>query len=312
MVKKAGDDDVSERTEALKAVLAAARGRLVITGHDTPDVDSVVSCVLMKGLLDAWGIAAQIVLPTPADKQAHRVMARSGIDVDAWRGEVTAADGLVLVDHHRPLHPGEVLACVDHHPTDYPPRFPYVQIEPSGACALMVLRLWEEAGVPVTRLARELAVTALYLDTIALRSAKIPPEEAQWAGEQAARLGMDVDWLMREGMGLRDMSLPARTLAMLGKKVYDFGGKRVCSTYVQTNGMTREKLGEILTVLKEAVVLEEACLWVFLVHDPVAMRSSEYDITPDGGVQMQSYEYLASRGKDVMPCVERRMRGERA
>lgn len=303
---------MSERTEALRAALAVARGRLVITGHDTPDVDSVASCVLMKGLLDAWGIAAQIVLPTAADKQAHRVMARFGIDVDAWRGGITQADSLLLVDHHQPLHPGEVLACVDHHPTDYPPCFPYVQIEPSGACALMALHLWEEAGVPVTRTARELAVTALYLDTIALRSAKIPPEEARWAAEQAARLGMDVDWLVREGMGLRDMSLPARTLAMLGKKVYDFGGKRVCSTYVQTNEMTQEKLGKILGVLREAVVREGACLWVFLVHDPAAMRSAEYDIAPDGAVRMQSYEYLASRGKDVMPRVEREMRGERA
>lgn len=303
---------MSERTDALRSVLAAAQGRLVITGHDTPDVDSVASCILMKGLLDAWKVEAQIVLPTEPDKQVRRVMARYGMDADVWRGEITQADSLVLVDHHQPLHPGKVLACVDHHPTDYSPDYPYVQIEPSGACALMALRLWEEAGVPVTRNAEELAVTALYLDTIALCSAKIPPREAEWGREQAARLGMDEAWLLSEGLGLRDMNLPARTLAMLGKKVYDFGGRRVCSTYVQTHEMTAEKLDQILGVLREAVALERAALWVFLVHDPIAMRSVEYDIAPDGSVQMRPYGYLASRGKDVMPRVEREMRGERA
>lgn len=301
---------MSGRTQELRALLAAAQeqGRLVITGHDCADVDSVASCALMQRLLSVWGIPAQIVLNTRADGQARRVMPRFGVEPDSLTGEIRPEDGLILVDHHQASCPGRMLAIVDHHPTDYPPSCPFVLIEPAGACAAMVLRLMQEAGVPVSAQDERLAVTALYLDTIALRSAKIPPAEADWGRAQAARLGLDEAWLCREGMGLRDMRLPARELALLGRKVYDFGGRRVLSTYVQTDAMTQEKLGEILAVLREETLRERAALWVFLVHDPIAMRSTQYNITPDGQVRTLPYPFLASRGKDVMPQVEREMR----
>jgi len=288
---------------------AAKIGRIVITGHDRADVDSAAGCVLMKRLLDRWSIPCSIVLHEP-DKQSRRVMARFGIDAAALEGGTNETDFLILVDHHQSAHPGHVLACVDHHPTDYPPAYPFVRIEDCGACAVMALRLMQEAGVPVTQEDERLAICALYLDTIALRSAKISRDEAAWGEAQAKRLGLDEDWLRREGMGLRDMSLPDRDLALLGKKVYTFGGKRVLSTYIQTDGMTEARLDKILDILREEMEKEGADLWVYLVHDPMRMRSSEYDLLPDGSVKTIEYDYLASRGKDVMPRIERDMRKE--
>ena len=300
---------MTERITRLYALCeaAAASGRLVITGHDRADVDSVASCVLMQRLLAAWGIPSDIVLCEP-DGQSRRVMERFGVDVQALAGGTAPEDALILVDHHQPTCAGQVIACIDHHPTEVPPDFPYVQIGDSGACAVMVLHLMQEAGVPVAPEDERLAVTALYLDTIALKSAKISREEAAWGEAQAERLGLDKDWLRGEGMGLMDMRLPARELAMLGKKVYTFGAKRVLSTYVQTDAMTQEKLGAILDVLRGEIVRERADLWVFLWHDPVRLRSTEVDLTPDGQVRTIPYDYLASRGRDVMPRVEHEMR----
>lgn len=286
---------------------AAADTSLVLTGHDRADVDSAVSCVLMQRLLDAWGLKSRIALCEP-DGQSRRVLARFSIDTQALAGETTAQDALILVDHHQTAHAGQVIACIDHHPTDYPPDFPFVWIGESGACAAMVLHLMQEAGVRVTPEDERLAVTALYLDTIALRSAKVSREEAAWGEAQARRLGLNEEWLRREGMGLRDMRLPARELAMLGKKAYAFGGKRVLSTYVQTDAMTREKLSEILGVLRAELARERGDLWVFLLHDPVRMRSTEIDLTPDGRTRTIPYDFLASRGRDVMPRVEREIR----
>lgn len=288
---------------------AAAQSPLVLTGHDRADVDSAVSCVLMQRLLHAWGVPSRIALREP-DRQSRRVLARFSIDADALAGEWTARDALILLDHHQTAHAGRVIACVDHHPTDYPPDFPFVRIGESGACAVMVLRLMREAGVRMTPEDERLAVTALYLDTIALKSAKISREEAAWGETQARRLGLDETWLRREGMGLRDMHLPARELALLGKKAYAFGAKRVLSTYVQTDAMTQEKLSEILAVLRAELARERGDLWVFLVHDPVRMRTTEFDLTPDGRTQTITYGFLASRGRDVMPRVEREMRRE--
>ena len=290
---------------------AEKTGRIVITGHDRADVDSAASCVLMKRLLSRWGIAAGVVLFEP-DRQSKRVLARFGIDVESLIGETMEEDHLILVDHHHAAHPGRVLACIDHHPTDYPPACPYVQLDSSGACAVMVLHLMEEAGVTVTPEDEQLAIAALYLDTIALKSAKISREEAIWGKAQAKRLMLDEQWLMREGMGLRDMSLPDRELAMLGRKVYDFGTQRVLSTYIQTDAMTKARLEAILAILREEMARENAALWVYLIHDPVRMRSTEVDLYAGGEINVIRYDYLASRGKDVMPRIEREMRKDEA
>lgn len=304
---------MSERTQQLYELCqhAAKKGRIVIIGHDRADVDSAAACVLMNRLLERWEIASYIVLHEP-DKQSRRVMAQFGVDVSALEGETKEEDFLILVDHHQSAHPGSVLACIDHHPTEYPPEFPYVQIEDCGACAVMVLRLMQEAGVPVTQEDERLAVCALYLDTIALKSAKISKEEAAWGEAQAKRLGLDEEWLRREGMGLRDMNLPDRDLALLGKKVYTFGVKRVLSTYIQTDAMTEKRIDAILYILREELKQESADLWVYLIHNPMLMRSTEYDLLPDGSVKVIEYDYLVSRGKNVMPRVEREMRKEEA
>jgi len=298
---------MSERTKTLRMLLEKAAGRIVVTGHDGADVDSVISCVLVQRLLERWHIPCDIALSAP-DGQSRRVMKRFGIDVSALEGATRDGDCLILVDHHQSMRPGCVLACIDHHPTDYPPAYSYVQIEGSGACAVMVLHLMQEAGMSVAPEDERLAITALYLDTIALRSAKITKEEAVWGEREAGRLGLDEGWLRREGMGLMDMSLSADKLAMLGKKRFTYGEKTVISSYVQTDAMTEEKLDAILAVLREAIAAEQADLWVFLVHDPVKMRSVQVNLRPNGTRETIRYDFLASRGRDVMPRVERMMR----
>lgn len=298
-------DDVNALRAALEA--GAQKGRLAITGHDAPDVDSCAACAMLSELAAFWCIPAQIVLPTRADEQACRVLPRFGLHPDEWRGALTAADALVLADHHAPLHPGQVVAVIDHHPTLCPPEAPFVCIEPAGACAAMVYRLMIAAGMEPDARWEALAVTALYLDTMALRSAKIPPQEAAWARETAARLGMDIPWLEQEGLGLEDMTRPAAELARLSLKRYEFAGVRVLSSYVQTDAMTQERLRAILREVRGALMESGAALWVFLHQDPVAMRTTEFDLYADGRERRIDYDFLASRGKNVMPRVEREL-----
>ena len=299
--------------QKLKAALqgAAARGRVVLIGHDTPDVDSVVSCALMRSLCRAWGVPAEIILPTQADEQTRRILPQFGLFPDAFLKPTRPDDQLVLLDHHQAFHAGQICACIDHHPTTYPPEGEFVCIKPVGACALLVMRLMEAAGVALTRAERELVVLAMYLDTIALRSSKISIDERRWAHDEAVRLGRDEAWLEREGMDLADMTLPPETLAMMGRKRYDFAGVSVCSTYVQTDAMTPALLDAILGILRAETVREGVQRWVFLVHDPRRTRTDRYDLFPGGGVQATHYDFLASRGKVIMPDVERQMTEER-
>ena len=76
--------------------------------------------------------------------------------------------------------------------------------------------------------------------------------------------------------------------------------------------MTEKRLDAILYILREEMKREGADLWVYLIHNPMLMRSTEYDLLPDGSVKVIEYDYLVSRGKNVMPRVEREMRKEEA
>lgn len=292
----------------LREALEKARelGRIVIMGHDAPDVDSAVSCALFRALCEFWGIEAVIVIADAPDAQSRRVLPHFGIHPDEWIGQIEQGDQLVLLDHHQTKHPGRMAVCIDHHLTACPPEADFVWIGESGACGKMVLMLMQQAGMVLTQQHRALAVCALYLDTIALRSAKILTEEADWARREAEELNLDTAWLEREGANLCDMTRPVEELAMFGKKTYDFNGHRVISTYVQTNAMTEERLEAVLAVLRRTVREEAAFLWVFLVHDPIAGHSFQYDIFPDGNVEKTAYDHLISRGKTVMPQIEKR------
>ena len=300
---------MSERSNQLLSALRCGE-TITITGHDAPDVDSLMSCALMQRFLTRLEIPSRVALMTPADEQSSRIAQQLGLDVQAMYGEIQPDDALILLDHHQMQHGGRVLACVDHHPTDFPPIYPYTQIESAGACAVMVLALMREAGVPVTPEDEQLAVCALYLDTVALRSTKISPQEIAWAKEAVCCLGMDEAWLEREGLSLADLTLPPKELAMTGVKKYIYGEKQVYSTYIQTDEMTQEVLERIFACLREELAARQGDLWVYLVHDPRAMRTTQYDLLPDGGVQMTKYDFLASRGKDVMTRVERRLMEE--
>lgn len=295
-----------EKLRALREAAAARSGRLVILGHDVPDVDSVVSCVLMQRLMAYLGEDAQVLLPTRADVQARRVLAGYGVDCDAMRGQTNAQDALMLVDHYAARHPGNVIAVVDHHPTQQQIAGRFVWNAQRGACAAMVLDLMEASGMDIETRDREMAVAALYLDTMALRSSKITAQEAAYAEREALRLGMDVQALTYEGLGLMDMSRPVQELVEIGRKEYDFGGRKVISSYVQTDEMTQETLCALLEQAQARRRESGAQLWVLLHHDPVAMRSCEYHVTQGGVAQMQ-HDRLISRGRDVMPRIERTM-----
>lgn len=301
---------MSGRIDALLRAVRAAQGRVVVIGHDRADVDSVLSCVLLARLLERLGGHAVPALPGGQDRQSLRVCGRLGVR-EAFAAVTQETDSLLLVDHHQPTQPGRVMACIDHHMTACPPQYAYTQIEPAGACAAIIYRLMQEAGVQQEDDLR-LAVCALYLDTIALRSTKIAPEEAAWAKRCAQQLSLDTAWLESEGMGLMDVSRPAQELAMTGLKEYRYGGRRVLSTYIQTDALTQALLERILCVLRGAIREKAAARWVFLVHNPRAGCSLRYDVFPSGQVRETRYDRLISRGSDVMPQVEREMMEEMA
>ena len=283
---------------------AAAVGQLVITGHDNPDADSVISAVMMKRLMDRCGVSCRIKLPTRPDNVTLRDVSTLGI----WDGSAVCQfdgdDALLLVDHHKTFYSNLVLACVDHHTTPPAPDCECAIVKKASSCGKIIFDMMRALGVDTPDDER-LALYSVYLDTQSCRSSKFNKEDAVWAEECIAKYGIDKVGIERMGFCLNSPDEPVDVIAMYAFKRYEF--HRVCaSTAIQIDdddavwdGVIRQSVD----LLRDKSAKEGYALWAFVVNKPMKTRSDIYFIYGDGNVQKLELDRLASRSKDVIPVV---------
>jgi len=285
---------------------AIAEGEsIVITGHDCPDADSVISAVMVQGLLGRFGIEATVKFPTPPDNVTLRDMKTLGLWSDSLLRDLEPTDLLLLVDHHKTFYKNSVIGCVDHHTT--PP-------EPQGECAIVVGA--SSAGKVIYDMLNAcevangddelLALYSVYLDTQSCRSLKFNRADLAWTENCIEKFSLDRDELTRMGFCLNDADEPVPTLAMYAYKRYEFGNKVSASTCIQIDeGDERwnKIIFAIVEHLKEKTDKEGYAAWVFAVNKPALSRSDLYFIHDDGRVEKRSLDRLASRSRDVIPVL---------
>ena len=88
------------RLLALCGISAADGANIVITGHDMPDCDSIISAVMMRELLSRAGVGARVKFGTRPDGVTARIAEELGVlDGISFEG-FEETDKLILVDHH--------------------------------------------------------------------------------------------------------------------------------------------------------------------------------------------------------------------
>lgn len=294
------------KNEVLKlcALCGAATGeaKIIVTGHDMPDCDSIISAVMLRELLARLGVETEMKFATRPDGVTERICrdlgVLDGVNFDGFEEQ----DKLVLVDHHVTFYKNEVVACVDHHTTLPEPDFALNLVQRASSCGRIIYDMALAAGVSDDWM-EKMAIYSVYLDTQSCLAPKFEKSDLPWLADGIARLAIDEKDLVKKGFCLNSLDESADVLGMYAYKRYEFDGKVGASTCIQIDpdeiGWS-EKIDEIIGFLKKKMLIDGARLWVFVVNKPSKVQSDLYFIR-ENAVEAVALDRLASRSRDVVP-----------
>ena len=285
--------------------LCKSQENLVITGHDMPDQDSIISSVMMKMLLDSFGVDAKIKFGTKWDIYTERDMKNLGIGQDISFDGFSENDTLLLVDHPKSFYPNQIIACVDHHTTLPRPDFQFNFVRGASSCGKIIFDMMKSVGKD-SRESEILALYSVFFDTQGCRSLKYNQEDTPWVEECIAKYSLDREELDNLGCCLNSPDEDIETVAMNGFKRYDFFGKASISTCIQvdrTNDAWKSRIPEIVEFLKKRVSENGYLVCALVINMPKDNLSDIYFIHNSGQVDYVRLPRLASRSRDVIPVL---------
>lgn len=301
-------NNLKERANALVSVCreAEANGaRIVITGHDSPDADSIISAVMMKKFLEKFNISLRVGFGTLPDNVTARDMKTLGLlDGISFDG-FDDGDLLLLVDHHKSFYKNRVIASVDHHTTLPEPEGEICIVVKASSCGRVIFDMMTACKIEDAEL-EKLAIYSVYLDTQSCRSPKFRQSDIEWLESGIKKYGIDRCELERMGFCLCNPGEDTEVLAMYGYKMYSFGARPSFSTCVQidpADELWNDKIEKIVAFLAQKLRDEDGALWAFVVNKPEVSRSDIYFIEQSGEVNPVALDRLASRSRDVIPVV---------
>lgn len=152
-------------------------GPIYVTGHRSPDSDTVCSAILYARLLSALGYDARPCVLGPVNNETKFILEQAGVEVPETLADASGLN-LVLVDHSEAIQSVEgvenanIISIIDHHndgsvttgnPLIYDAR-------PIGSTATIVWIRYRNYGVEVDAQSAALIVGAILSDTSGLKS----------------------------------------------------------------------------------------------------------------------------------------------
>lgn len=300
--------ELREKTEELISLCrkTVSEGyRIAVTGHDSPDADSIISAVMMRDLLKKFNIDCHIRFGTVPDNVTVRDMKKLGIMDGISFDGFEEKDRLLLVDHHKSFYKNRVIASVDHHTTLPEPEGEVAIVVSASSCGRVIFDMASACSLCDGELER-LAIYSVYLDTQSCRSPKFKRSDIEWLERGIEKHGIDREELTRMGFVLCDTDEDIEVLAMYGFKRYSFGARPSFSTCIQIDTALPEWgviIEKIIGYLAGELARMDGALWAFVVNMPIETRSDIYFIEQSGKTEKVELDRLASRSRDVIPIV---------
>lgn len=305
------EKEMLKRLELLKESLAN-KGEISIIGHDNIDVDAVLSGMLLSRLLKFLNINASFIILQPIKENDTYEIVSELLDVSMYSYEEKKENelrNLFLVDHYETRHKGEIIGCIDHHPTEKENTYPFSYVRNSSATAYLVYELMKVANYPFSAEEAKMIVISMMIDTTAFRSTKTILEEVEVARVLAKEFNLDYEYLERYCLCLTPIEkMDINEIIANGQKEYDYNGHKVKSAYLQLYGMPDEAtLNKWLTCLNRKIngKLSSPEMIVFIIFDTKLNITCEYQIMKYN-IEKIMYNKIVSRGKDIMPKIERK------
>lgn len=278
---------------------------VTILPHDTVDVDSAISAILLSKLFDFYNVPNEIVIfDKSVDKWTTYFLNKLGYDLSKFFVKTeNESRTLFLVDHYKTSHKGTVIGCIDHHFTSEDINYNYYLYKPSCSAAYLIFKIMQKLHMPITKQIVELVGYASFVDTCSFKSTKAVPEEKNEVLSLLRKHEFDVEEMLVDCLcldNLEQMSL--REIAFNGVKKYNYCNSVVKSSYIQISSL--EISEEVISFISELAKFQKLDMWVFIVFDMINEKTMVYKITKNQVIS-EIYNGIKSRGKDIMPVIEK-------
>ena len=273
---------------------------MVILGHENPDVDSIVSGIILNKVLLKKGIDSKFIIPDKViNNDTFEFLKSYGINAYDYVGELYN-DKYILVDHNERSVDGEVVCIIDHHKTLNEISIDHYYNTEFSSTACFIAKECENL---LDTKDLELAVLATMIDTVSFHSTKGRKEDEEWCKYICDKYDLDYLKLYSSGLYLTNMD-DLKLAALNGLKKYVVDGKKIESSYIQIKSVddNGENINKIINFLKEYILNEDLFLFVFIVHDMDSFKSMYYMIER-GSIISRYYDKYEQRGNVIMPEV---------
>lgn len=279
----------------------------IILGHQNPDVDSIVSGILLERYLNRFGYSAKFVIPDlEVDRENIDICCKYGINPRDYK-DILPDDKeqkYILVDHFERAIAGQVVGVIDHHPTRKELSYPYYRNERASSTASMIVKGREEQ---FTTEEICLAVLATVVDTVSFHSSKTLPEDVIWVKDMVNSYNLSYSQLYEEGLCLTNIC-KADDFLWHGLKEYQFDDKKLASSSVLVLNPNnyKEMLSDAFLLIQDYVSDHNLELFALLIHDMTKFQSDVYYISSHK-VEKEEFDHFVSRGSEVIPELEKKL-----
>lgn len=215
--------------------------QVYVTGHKSPDTDSIAAAVSYSYLKRQLGMDAVAARAGEVNKETKFALDYFKVEepvlltTAARQNEEDEKMKIILVDHNESkqcvdgIEDADVLELIDHHRLgDFTTESPiFILIRPVGCVNTVIYSLYKQNQVKPSREVAGMMLSAIISDTVLFRSPTTTEEDKKAAEELAEIAGVDYEKygmeMLKAGADISDY--PAEKLAHNDTKEFEAGGK---------------------------------------------------------------------------------------
>ena len=275
--------------------LGEISGPIYVTGHKSPDSDTVCSAVAYAALLQKLGYDAHPAVLGSVNNETLFILEKAGVEVPALLEDASGLN-MVLVDHSEYIQSAEgmkdanVITIIDHHGdgnVNTANRLIY-DARPIGSTAAIIWMRYRNYGVEIDKSTAELLFGAILSDTSNFKSTTTTfadREAVKFLGEIAEISDTDAYYQELYKASLSYARKTDEEILFSDYKEYESGGKKFSIGVVQayddkTARDLAERMKAVLPAAQASTGVDLAMAQIAIFHDGLSVTylvpSDEY------------------------------------
>lgn len=299
-----------------------------ITGHKSPDTDSIMSALVMANLEKNLGNTNEIIPCRLGNlnKETEYILNYFKVEAPKLIDSVKGADEVILVDHNSFLESApditsaKISKVVDHHRiSNFETKEPlFYMAEPIGCTCTILYELYRMNNIQIDKTYASLMLSAIISDSLLFKSPTCTPKDIKAAEELAKIADIDINTygleMLKAGTDLSSFS--ASELISIDSKEFNASGTKFEVSQVNTidiDSVLKNK-SEIEMVINSLISEKGLDLFMFVITDILNCNSKAivlgnkssvvekiYNITIDDNIAFLSG--VVSRKKQIVPQI---------